>query len=187
MGTDINGWVEVLEINPGLRSPYHKQWVGLVKADNIVRRNYDMFGSLFGVANHTHLSPVVANRGLPGDLSEEVIDTYVRCEEDSVAPTWITWAEIKAIDWNEEAVDGRPHQYKLNHDGQWNYAGKSAGSIVGRTEGDSWMVGETLYRIERIKRRDMLDARWQLLFDLMQRLAQEYGDEGIRLVVWFDQ
>jgi hypothetical protein len=38
-----------------------------------------------------------------------------------------------------------------------------------------------------ITRREALSDQWQLLFALMQTLARHYGDDGVRLVVWFDR
>ena len=35
--------------------------------------------------------------------------------------------------------------------------------------------------------REALDDPWILLFDLMRRLAQDYGSEHVRLTVWFSR
>jgi len=42
---------------------------------------------------------------------------------------------------------------------------------------------------ERISRREVFskNRQWRLLLDLMERLAQDYGDEYVRLVAWFDR
>lgn len=34
-------------------------------------------------------------------------------------------------------------------------------------------------------RQEAQSEPWILLFDLMRRLAQDYGDDNVRLVVWF--
>jgi hypothetical protein len=34
-------------------------------------------------------------------------------------------------------------------------------------------------------RREALGEPWILLFDLMRRLAQDYGEDNVRLAVWF--
>jgi hypothetical protein len=53
-------------------------------------------------------------------------------------------------------------------------------------EGHTWQVDETTYRIERLTRREALSPDWSLLFRLMEELAQVYGENRVRLVVWFD-
>jgi hypothetical protein len=40
-------------------------------------------------------------------------------------------------------------------------------------------------RVEAISRREALGAECQMLFRLMEILAERYGDEYVRLVVWF--
>ena len=37
-----------------------------------------------------------------------------------------------------------------------------------------------------MKRKDTISGGWKLLFDIMERLAVDYSDDGVRLVVWFD-
>lgn len=56
-------------------------------------------------------------------------------------------------------------------------------------EGRTWEDRGSVYRVERISRREVLNRsrEWRLLFDLMARLAQDYGDEHVRLVAWFDR
>ncbi|MBP0449205.1 hypothetical protein J5Y04_06540 [Kitasatospora sp. RG8] len=69
--------------------------------------------------------------GLGGVAPEAVrseVDRFTVWEAVQGA-TWITWAELKAVDWNEpaERPDGRLHQYRQTADGL-RLTGKAAWS-----------------------------------------------------------
>jgi len=191
MGVDLRGWVEVKDTNKygGIIPPVGQRWHGVVKANYLADRNLDLFGMLFGISNFTNLPPVVGVRGLPPDLSLASKQDYVAWE--TFAQTWITWQEFKAIDWDVDGIDGRPHMYERHGDGQLVYRGKAGpreGDII--EEGRTWERGQYIYKVERISRRQIrmsLNKDWELLLDLMERLARDYGDEYVRLVAWFDQ
>nr|WSX53231.1 hypothetical protein OG409_32535 [Streptomyces sp. NBC_00974] len=56
-------------------------------------------------------------------------------------------------------------------------------------EGTEWPDGEDLiHRIGRITRRDAIRAggEWKPLWTVMETLAGLYGDDNVRLTVWFD-
>ncbi len=137
------------------------------------------------------LRPTVGARGLPPDLSSESKKDIERW--GTFAQSWITWQEVKAIDWDEEAVDGRPRFYTRAEDGGLVLRGKAApreGDVI--EEGRTWEDRGNVWKVERISRREVLEknGEWRLLFDLfdlMARLAQDYGDELVRLVAWFDR
>ena len=151
MGCDIRGWVIV---NQGKISN-RNFWCPIVKIDNLIHRNYDMFGCLFGVSNYANFKPIAEGRSLPKDLDS--LYTFLRSEsEDFYSTTWINWKEIKKINWDEKSE--KPITNKKVY---WRVKGK------------------------KIQRKDALSSDWKLLFDLMKRLAKDYGDENIRLVVWF--
>jgi hypothetical protein len=189
VGVDIHGWIEV-------KAPMD-EWRGVVKLDGIgPDRVHDMFGCLFGVMNLANFRPIAPERGLPADLSYEVTEELVRWPEEwgqePCWPTWITGAEIVAIDWDEESekADGRIHRYKRRGDGELFLEGKSVprqDSPVARLkEGEVLEADDIVYKAERIRRKDTLSGNWQLLFKLMATLSEHYGQESVRMVVWFD-
>jgi hypothetical protein len=101
MGSDIEGWVETLyKRQPEHGLPY---WVGVVKIDSLVERNYGMFGSLFGHRNVGGFAPIAAGRGLPDDASD--VAQYQLLDHGGRERTWISWEEIKAINWEEEGEE----------------------------------------------------------------------------------
>ena len=91
MGVDCYGWVEVCD----------QWWKAVVKIDDIVERNYRLYGFFFGVHDPTHLYTAVAGRrGLPPHVSEEV--RQVAGDDDDVvqsAATWVLWSEMQASNW----------------------------------------------------------------------------------------
>jgi uncharacterized UPF0160 family protein len=206
MGTDIHGWVEV---RPLADEP---EWYGVINAGLLVGRDYDTFGCLFGVKNYAGFVPLAAGRGLPEDASAEVRAVTTRAEgmtdgEYAAAvhsASWIAWSELTVVDWDELApvADRRIHEYERDPTGRLVYRRKAAWSpplaeatglsvaealLTPRVypEGAEWEIDGVVYRAERLRRRDALDEDWQLLFDLMARLARRYSDERVRLVVWF--
>ena len=125
---------------------------------SIVDQNSDMYGSLFGVRNVSLYRPLAPDRGFPTDLSLVVAD-----QVEQLQPLLVT-GEIRHASWltwtEVEEID-------------WN-------ELAQTTE----PVG--LSSVDQIAtRRDALTAPWMLLFDLMRRLAQDYGGDNVRLVVWF--
>jgi hypothetical protein len=206
-GGDIIDWIET-------RDPQTRQW-SLVGAAGIARKNVDMFGSLFGVNNYAHFRALAPGRGLPPDASPELRDKAKEARGFRGGyrfPTWISGSEIEAIDWDERGiyVDSQIHTYTRNPDGTLGNMGKSvysseAARVTGTTprdirdlpsmlrkppadwrDGQEWMDGTTVYRVERITRRDALDTEWRSVFSRIQGLAAQYGSENVRLVVWFD-
>lgn len=53
-------------------------------------------------------------------------------------------------------------------------------------EGTEWLVGDCLYRVERLRRRDVIGGEWAPVFEVMRILADLHGPCNVRLVVWFD-
>jgi hypothetical protein len=205
MGIDIDGWIEVAtEL-----SREALLWMAVVKVEPLLNRNYDAFGCLFGVANFAHFQPIAAHRGIPFNASETVYRDFVNAADDSeddLFPTWITWSEIHAINWEEESVhpDSRLHQYRRNEQGEFVYETKAVWSsniaqLIGRSledvttqppiwsEGQEWVTDDYVLRAEKLCRCDVWTDDWRRVFKIMELLAEQFGDQQVRLVVWFDR
>jgi len=186
MSIYIGGWVE---IHSGNR---FDGWQAVIKIDWILRVNYDMFGCIFGVMNHTGLSAPPL-RGLPDNLSLEGL-LYDENHNDSggtLYQSWLTWAEIKALDLDEVGVDRRAHQYRRGENGELIYM-NSKGMTAGTPEvvevGMTWDGKDgVIHKIQSISRREIFEmsADWQILFEMLRQLEKKYSDDKIRLVVWF--
>jgi hypothetical protein len=61
------------------------------------------------------------------------------------------------------------------------------GSPEALAPGDRWSVEDTDYEVVAMRRRDVLERRWELLFQLMEALSSRLQSaDHLRLVVWFD-
>ncbi|MGW0784320.1 hypothetical protein [Streptomyces sp. NPDC002913] len=204
MGTDISGFVEY-------RAPQgdeEQTWHTAHDLDSLYEgRDYDAFGCLFGVRNYANFRPVAADRGLPTDASTTVSARFAQLtewygEDGLHSTTWITWAEVRTVDWDEpgEKPDSRLHQYRQTSNGlrmtgksSWSAAfaeavGLARGEEREWPEGSEWLIGDTLYRSVTIRRRDAVTetGEWQPVWAAMKTLGALHGDDNVRLVVWFD-
>lgn len=162
MGQDIHGWVEICW-DPS------EAWVGVIDIGILMERSrhfWEWFLQDWGP-----FSSVAPHRGVPPNASghvkrdvEQMASLIAMREVHSF--TWITWAEIEAIDWDIEP--DRPSVRDV--------------MVVGDDGGSHHES-----RSHRTRRDTVAPYRsWMLLFDMMRRLAQEYRPEQVRLVVWFD-
>lgn len=165
---DIHGWVEV-----ALHSP--EAWAAVISIDVLVERNQPLWGWLLQDAGP--FPSVAPGRGLPADVSQRIAHQVDILQAVSDArqihsPTWAAWAEIESIDWQAPPMEG---------------ARTTTMMLIGQTPGPEQTSPKLVRRALKV-RQDTLDHApgWQLLFDLMRRLAQQYGGERVRLVVWFE-
>ena len=184
MGIEIRGWIEFRDA--ALDEFLGKiNWHGVIDLSYFLPRNTNAFGCLFGARNPSHFVPIAANRGIPNDVSEPV-KSEMGPQNGFFHHSWITWQELTQVDWEESVLDAFVRRYKQDENGNW----KSEGTFIPHPpieyiEGASWQNGDTWNVIERISRADAVKGTFDLTFDLMKRLAQDYGDEFVRLVVWF--
>ncbi|MEW2259803.1 hypothetical protein [Streptomyces sp. NPDC047869] len=70
---------------------------------------YDALACLFGVRNSFGFRPLSEGRGLPDDASDSVRGVFSsRVEaQGPYGTTWISWAELAAVDWDETDRSGR--------------------------------------------------------------------------------
>ncbi|WP_106400755.1 hypothetical protein [Actinocorallia populi] len=204
MGTDISGFVEYRE--PVVPPTERHVWQAAVELDQLYDvRDYDAFGCLFGVRNHAGFRPLAAGRGLPEDLSPTAREAAEAWPHHDA--TWISWAEVAAVDWDEpaETPDLRLHEYQRQADGALAYVGKCTWApklteatgipredfLDGRVRweaGQEFAIDDLVFRAEVLRRRDAVpaDGNWQPVWRKMQSLAERAGPDGVRLVVWFD-
>ncbi|MFF7213979.1 hypothetical protein ACFZAU_26165 [Streptomyces sp. NPDC008238] len=205
MGTDIYGFIEC-RWDRWLDED-DRSWHGAVDLVHLYNgRCYDAFGSLFGVRDTASFRPLADHRGLPRDVSREALADFESWGSGASGTSWITWAEL-AADWEEVAdkVDDCVHEYRRSPEGSWELHGRNSGltrfaQLAGLTdpharyragstyaEGTEWPDGDRLFHIGRLRRKDAVpDSDWAAVWSVMRTLATLHGDEGVRLVVWFD-
>ncbi|MFE5805205.1 hypothetical protein [Streptomyces sp. NPDC056491] len=181
-------------------------WHAAIDLDHLnVQRNYDAFGCLFGVCDDEQFVPVAPVRGLPVDASNRAREGRETIGGRSAS--WVTWAELKQVDWDEESArpDCRIREYRLDADHGWQFLERHYSPpprfvelcgqplrIAGRPaehfpEGSQWVDEDRMFRVERLRRRDAVtDGQWGPIWSVMRTLAALHGDDDVRLVVWFD-
>ncbi|MFD9373065.1 hypothetical protein ACFWA6_35950 [Streptomyces sp. NPDC060020] len=155
----------------------------------------------------TDIHGLIECRGLPAGVSQETLADFEPWSSDATGTSWITWAELAATDWNEAAneVDDCVHEYRRSQDGTWELHGRNTGLDrfaqltgladphalyrAGRVypEDTEWPDADRLFRVGRLRRKHAVpDSEWGAVWSVMRTLAGLHGDEGVRLVVWFD-
>jgi hypothetical protein len=191
MGTDIYGFVECRATYGGAVDDEDAQWHAAMDLDLLYNgRNYDAFGCLFGVRNEAGFRPLAGGRGLPAELTAEVRKQYEAWGAHMFDPSWVGWAELAEVDWDEpvEAVSDWVHEYIRSPEQERVRSGMSFHGREGRPEGAEWEENGKLFRVERMTRRDAVpqDGEWAPVWAVMRALADVHGGENVRLVVWFD-
>ncbi|WP_326614315.1 hypothetical protein OIE62_01095 [Streptomyces scopuliridis] len=202
MGTDIGGAIEVC--------PAAGCWEAEIDLLCFqLGRDYDAWNALFDVRGTECLErPLFAGRGLPDDVSEPVRENGVGDYQHS--HTYATWAEVAAVDWDAPLAD-RPAwhwagQWLPGEDGELALhdavpATTELGEAAADTFGGDLLLAPSEWppggevRLEGVVYRPVVltarmlappdEERWARVWKTMRDLAAEYGDENVRLVVWF--
>jgi hypothetical protein len=173
MGCDIHGFLEVKE---------DEKWKILKEVPG--DRDYDIFGLLFGVRNYVNVRyPIAEQRGLPKYSDSEYKERkkywgFDRFEEDSHSHTWISTDDILEYDFSHVSHDTRCTWFK---DGI-NQKTKSGGNLKGIINQDTderkhlWISGNEILE----------SSYWKSFLQEMKELSNKYGNNGVRVVVWFD-
>lgn len=197
MGCDIHGYVEVDKKHYDEDDSW---WKSAGDIFPFVGRAYDSFGCLFGVRNYAQFDPVAADRGIPDNAGRTVKEEYESWGIDAHSASHLYYSEVQEIDWLETA-ENPDERYSILDENK-----EPTGSKFALGPGSGWteVVQENREAIESgepvpnedcdmyIQRREltrkeaMSDAWDWLLNDHMALLADRFGSENVRLVVWFD-
>ncbi len=202
MGTDIDGWVEIL-LNPDGKN---KSWSEVISVGVLLQRSYDLFGCLFGVKNYAHFEPIAARRGIPDDASLAVQEQAAGFPAMTLWPSYLTLIEATSINLDEYALyaDSRLNHCSRSDSGELTYHGKGfwipqdmppdamveegeLGMLPVWHENREWEERGRINKAIKLQRRDALNRDWWVLVGLMEVLGKRFGQEYVRLVVWFDQ
>lgn len=196
MGCDIHGYVEV--------DKRHRQddswWKSAGSLFPFVGRSYDAFGCLFGVRNYSQFDPVAADRGIPHNASRTVTKEYESWGVDAHSASYLTYEEIQDIDWQENAVapDARYSildenkeptgtKFSLGPASGWSDIVEENKEAIEAGEPVPGPDGENYIQRRRLTREEALSGAWDwLLNDYMDLLADRFGEDRVRMVVWFD-
>jgi hypothetical protein len=180
MGVDIYGWIEIQE---------YSAWHAVVDIGILGHRNYTIFGALFGI--RCDLFPAIAaDRGIPPDASPTIQQSLGEStgEDGKHGQTWVLWNEIIAADPHElghglflydrypDPVTGQNREgvLRIPYDAQ----------LIDRC----WKEGDHSYWTVQPNRGEIMndDPHWQTIFNISAALADRFGIDKVRWVVWFE-
>ena len=215
MGTDIYGAIEVrnlirtaaLDDAIAATSKRETPWTYCMDLYPLYPGgDYSPLGCLFGIRNWNGWEPVAEGRGLPDDVSEAVRKDYEHDAQIDWAiggSTWVSWPELRDLDMtvtplargvleDNEIGSELYHCYRV--DEHWptevvaEYGPPPVGESPATATYGSWQQGTATFIYKKVTRNDVLGPRtgWEYVFAVMRALAERFGEEGVRLVAWFD-
>lgn len=208
VGTAIHGFVECRTWELG-RENGDTAWYSAVSLSMLgMTRDCGACDCLFGVPESGRWRPVAPARGIPRDAAELTRNDFESLGEAAFGATFLGWREAAAIDWDEPALLAadivqyrrRPDQgLELVHRSVWDHGFAAVSGIDTAAvspdrvpelfaEGTEWTAGDTVFRVERARRREVVppDGAWEAVWTVMRALARMHGDDGVRLVTWFE-
>jgi hypothetical protein len=171
------------------------EWYEVISASALLFQHADLNACLFGFDNYAECQPLFPDRGLPDDCSESVRTNALQYLDEDSHPSWVLWDELMRIDWHELALqrDQRVSEFRQENGEEvfvtkWlNKAGFE--SVKEALDHDPVATVECHGRVFRrsiLTRNDSLSGTdFPLLMKLMACLAERFGDDGVRLTVWF--
>ena len=174
----VYGW---MEMSHGSHEYMPKFWSAVVDLSTLIRFDYGLFTALFGKSHFFlneqvwGLPPIFGLRGLPENPSRNVLKDLESDEE--FCPTYLTYQEYLDIDWDEE-------RYTSVHLGVIK---EKVDEILADCLGD--VVVKRMHGVyhlyERRKLKKFARKGWVDVFRLMKYFANRYGEDNVRIVVYF--
>ncbi len=170
-----------------------RDWTEVVILSSLLLQHCDLNGCLFGVDNYAGYDALFPDRGIPADCSPSLAETALR--DSSHHPSWALWSELCTINWDERSTsrDERIHEYEVQCDGTERLLGKWL-----EKPGHAWVreelrteaevvYGNRVFRRPFLRRADAKEGTdFDLVMALMRCLADRFGGESVRVVVWFE-
>jgi hypothetical protein len=173
------------------------EWYEVITLGGLLMSHSDLNGSLFGVDNYGGFRPLFPGRGLPSDCSMMLVQRLDGLDLSEAHASWVLWAELAEVDEAEVALerDIRITEYAVGADGveqvvtKWLFTPglEWVRERLSRDPSLEVRHGERIFRRAMLRRADALTGtEFPLVMNLMQCLAQRFGSDCVRLVVWFD-
>jgi hypothetical protein len=171
VGCNIHGSFEILT---------ETGWYALYPIPS--ERSYDSYGVLFGVRNYTNSVPVAEGRGFPEDAHWRTKKKNESWKMDAHSHTWMNFKDLEEYDWEQKSIDDRISTID-------KFTGKETGKASYTYLQDNPEKAEEMgVYLKHLERRagDLLGETWRNIIEDMKILSEKYGNEGVRVVVWFD-
>ena len=185
----------MLQIYGAVEVHVSDEWYEVINISSLLLQHGDLNGCLFGVDNYAGYAPLFPDRGLPKSCSDTLRARAEQVTDEDSHASWALWSELKRIDWEEAATrnDQRVSELAREGDGErvvtkWLHEPHLQGvrDALDRDPSATVKVGDRKFRRLVLRRRDCLvDTDFPLVMKLMTCLAERFGDDGVRLTVWF--
>lgn len=173
------------------------EWYEVVNVGVLLLRHCDLYGCLFGVDNYGGFVPLFEGRGMPKDCSFTLTERTSELDDSESRASWVLWQELKEVDWSELAPvrDERITEFAAGEDGGEVRVTKGLDyrefgwveAALARDPSAEIRVGHRIFRRVFLRRSDAIEGTdFPLVMKLMECLAERFGVDGVRLVVWFD-
>lgn len=206
MGCDAHGIIEY-------KQEYSKgssTWRFVGRLDSLVGRNYDTFGSLFGVRNTANFYSLFEKRGFPEELShngrEELSYYYENGLVGAVdchSMTYFFLDELDDVNWDQNSAFRDERISIVDEDGKeklkFGYSSEVEEALTPEemtkvSEGEPVELpnktedGEKRFAVcKKPTRKEVMSKDWEwFLFDYLESIGRRYGRENVRVTVWFD-
>ncbi len=212
MGTDIYGCIEIRDPNADEDWFEWEPWQRCMDLSPLYgERDYAAFALLFGVRNYQGWEPLAGQRGLPADVSAAMRADFEgarRTDAATHSPTWVSWAELARADLAASPAGLRGVVLLRDRTGRGAYAEsrfwigeqwdseellrRMGPQVGGLSPADlpfgEWSVGTTQVTYSGFTLGNAIGpgTGWEHVFAVMAALAGRFGDDGVRLVVYFD-
>lgn len=200
MGSDIHIYTEIkksinsedkwVNVDNWRYNPYYQEgnnnWERMLSVESIyIGRNYELFGILAGVRDHSNDS-IDDPRGLPEDVSEVTKKESDRWDGDGHSHSWLTLRELKEYQGLHPVVK------------RSGFISPEAAELLdaGEETPDTWCQMTTLTTWVKREWEEGCDVLKPLVDKLNERVRDEFYvwgdeerpefDEKIRIVFWFD-
>lgn len=184
-----------MQIYGGVEFRLGSDWLKLIEISSLLLKHSDLYACLFGVHNYAGYVPLFADRGFPSDCSESLRSEAAVYIDEVSHPSWVLWSELQRVDWEEAAIrrDERIHEFILEGNEErfvtkWlNHPGRESIRDALNVNPESIIRADMrIFRRPVLKRIDCLEGTdFPLLMKLMGCLAERFGEDGVRMVVWF--
>lgn len=166
MAVSMYGFVEAKLSNTGF-----EDWYRVIDSTVLVSNPYELMGCLFGVKNFALFDPLFADRGLPEECSEEVVQEATSADYYK-HHSWCSYSELQQVDLEESALAADLRVLKTVNGISVKAPAANEGE---QAEATVMSRGEAL-----------ANTGFEVLMELMGVLAKRYGNDGVRWVVYFD-
>lgn len=185
----------MLQIYGAVEARVSDEWYEVINVSSLLMQHADLNGCLFGVDNYAGYVPLYPDRGLPIDCSETLRTRAEPFLDQHSHTSWVLWSELKRINWEERATGPDQRVTELAREaevervvGKWLNEPhlQPVRDALDRDPNGIVLVGGRLFKRLVLSRKDsLMGTDFPLVMNLMRCLAERFGDDGVRLTVWF--